>query len=444
MSLVTYNGITLPYSNTTSFSQDVVYDDQGNTDWICTKFDIQVQCIINDAYLATISSDFDGLTGNAADIMKAIRVQLLQPRRTLSFKCNGTELIPDATAGPGTVDVWNGPKPQKCSIVQVTTNTFVLSYHIVAHYWENYTDAETDTLARENQAGNPCLYNRWSETVDIDNCMMSKRTREGKFMIRSDNDLGITADQLRTQMAVVGVPEGFLRESAHYTVSPDGLAIKYRVVDKEFFKVPPPVAYHATGTYTETTTGLGGCIVYGEATVQLKGAKYTRQSDLITTAMALCATKLYINGAALADQNLSNPFRSRRFSQLVYGEVKVNLYENIVACTLKSMLQARKGRINGIAGFVGVSTFTPFSDTANATGAASLTQGPLYDDRGTASLLLIAASYYDPSLQGATGLVPGDPTFSNSITTGSGRGEPNVQMRNGLEPGTAGVNEESN
>jgi hypothetical protein len=82
--------------------------------------------------------------------------------------------------------------------------------------------------------------------VQIDKFMASTRTRSGTFIIRSDNAERITADQIRTQMAVLGVPNGFQRESATYTQSTDGLSIKYDIVDKEYFKAPPQDAFEAT------------------------------------------------------------------------------------------------------------------------------------------------------------------------------------------------------
>ena len=197
MSIVTYNGITLPYPLTTRFEQNPLRDDKGDVDWCGTEFSIQVQCIINKAYLSTIDSTLTAAYTNPAQVMNYIRSKLLQPRKELSFTFNGTEMIPARIKGnKGTVDIKNGPKPQFCIINQFTDDTFLATYSIKATYWENYKYSD-DYGVTVNQAGNNVMYNRWSETVEIDECNYSTRTRSGKYIIRTDNVDGEVADEMR-------------------------------------------------------------------------------------------------------------------------------------------------------------------------------------------------------------------------------------------------------
>jgi hypothetical protein len=94
----------------------------------------------------------------------------------------------------------------------MTSSCFVLTYHVVAHYWERYDlDGSASVDLNENLPSSMIMYNRWTESVDIDETDMTRRTRDGKFMIRSNNDAGYMADQLRSQLAVIGVPEVLLR-----------------------------------------------------------------------------------------------------------------------------------------------------------------------------------------------------------------------------------------
>ena len=57
MSQLTYNGITLPYGNTSSFVQKNVYDPEAQTDWCLTEYAISSQGMINSNYLAVLAPD---------------------------------------------------------------------------------------------------------------------------------------------------------------------------------------------------------------------------------------------------------------------------------------------------------------------------------------------------------------------------------------------------
>src|SRR5690606_15107838 len=114
------------------------------------------------------------------------------------------------------------------------------------------------------------------EIIEIDDRNYSRRTREGKYRIRSDNFQGQIADQFRRDLAVVSIPNGFLRKSAKYTQTPDGLGLEYHIVDEEVYKPPPAPAFKAQGSYTEEVT-RGGVNRYCEVNVRLEGDKITDQ-----------------------------------------------------------------------------------------------------------------------------------------------------------------------
>lgn len=387
MSLFTYNNVCIPYANNAQCLQESVFDESG-TDWMLTRFDISITGVLNAKYLNIIAPALDGKTTSPADIMYYIRSQLLKPRRTMSYVFEGRELIP---VGPGgaPIDAKNGPQPQHCLITQLTNTTFLISYRVIGHYWENNGDINSaaPTIC-PNEASNPVISNRWEETIELDDCQYTTRTRNGKFIIRSDNVQGQIADRFSPQMAIPAVPAGFNRISSRRTVSADGLGISYTIVDKEVFKQPPDPAFTAEGEYIESTTRYGAQR-WGEVRVRLKGSKNTSQSKLIEVGLSVCAKKLFINGAQV-NENLDG------FAMLEFSSIKTNMYRNEVDVSMKALMavntkQGGEGkRVYGVPGYrFGVMTFTPLSDGVNYT--------PPYTNRGTAKWLLQAASYFNPN-----------------------------------------------
>ncbi len=430
MCLVSYNGVSLPYSDLTRFRHDVIYDPEGKTDAYLSRFDIEVQCIINLSYIdQLLPGSFDAepfqSIANAATIMQYLQVQLMRPRKFLSVIFNDTELIPKVEDNRGTVDSENGPKPMFAELVQTTDVTFILMFRIQASYFIKATfDPNDEDKFRTVENGAPVLYNRWAETISIDNCNYSRRIRQGKYVIRSDNDVGGTVDDFRGQMAVLGIPFGFLRESAQYTVDPNGLGLAYTIIDKEVFKLPPSLgtnqtAYEADGEYAETSVNNGARKV-GMCRVRLKGSKTTDQVRMLDRALGICALKLRLQGAnlILGGGNVgpvAPGLLPGNFGKLEKCVVMTKLYENEVECSMETLMDPDTSqlRFHGVAGLTFGANFgaTPGSDGNQA-------RTPIYPLRGTAGNYLIqAAAYYDPSLQGTTinlatdnlnrGLVPG-------------------------------------
>lgn len=428
MSALVYNGVTLPYPMTTQFNQEVVYDKQADTDWVCTKYDIEVDGIINVAYLGTLFPTHTFTRPpDTAEIMQIMRAKLMKPRKALSFKVNRVELIPRPQSNlPGTVDAMNGPKPQYCNITQLTAETFWFSYRIIANHWERLVLPGEITLPLRNQEGNPVLWNRWTETVEIDNCDYSTRTREGTYMIRSDNMSGAIAHQFSTDFAVLSIPHGFTRKSRRFTQSADGLSVQYQMVDQEEYKLPPSPAYEADGYYSETVLS-NGVKRFGEVQVHLKGAKTSKQTDLIRAAVTVAMETIRARGR---DLNIEFPPTGTPFVLLQGATIRRGLYANNVEVLIRGQFQQVDKRYYGLAGFVGMTTATPLSEVGS-----DIANVPPYKERGTAGLLLQAAAYYDPSL-GTTKMGPGLSRWTDNppSTLESKR----VQMNAGMLPGQAG------
>lgn len=429
MSTLSYNGITLPFVNITQFEQMAKYDELSQTDWILTQFDITCHAVLNPNYFQIRVGGAANPVQNPAAIMGIIRSMLLKPRKKLSVQFNGVELIPQPQGGlVGTVDAKNGPQPQQCSIVQLSNTTFLIIYKITASYWEN-NSITGDGVS--NQTGGWILYTRWSDSVDIDRNNFSKRTREGQFMIRSDNSGGWLADQLRTQTAVVGIPPGFLRERAHYQVTADGLTLRFRVEDIEVFKKPPSPAFHAEGSFIRTTPVMssGGAWHTGSCQVRLEGSKSTTlsptatllQLSMMNTAVSVCYDKLNFMGLLPGTGFLTR------------AELKGGMYSNWVEVSMAGKWQAGTPDTVKANDFLnGLLVFTPVSDSP--TGQQYV---PEYSIRGTAGLLLEAAAYNDPNINNSVNIttIPQPGTFFFGDNKGVGN---ETQLSKGLQPGQAG------
>lgn len=400
MSIITYNGITLPYPMYSDFHQEDVYDED-DTDRMYTKFVVTVQCYLSPDFVQMLDVQNLGSSPTTGEIMSALRYRLLQHRKKLSVLHNGAELIPRVVGNRGDVDAKNGPLPQHCNIIDLSEGSFLLSYQIVAHYWENtvvtnQVDPRTGQRVNNVQGNSSAaVYNRWTETVDIDQCMYSKRTRTGKYIIRSDNRGGVTADELRDRLAVLGIPSGFVRENSKYTITPDGLGLEYSITDKEVYMMPPEPAFEATGRYTETTV-TNGASRDGEMYVKLRGARETDRAKLIETAVVMCSKKLASRGSKFA---INIPkLGTITGTLLLHMRVTVDLFDNVVECHMKMKLQpgiAKAGDKNRKAGVWGLDFASLSGETP---GIRSPDDPPEYRARGNIPLLLQAAAYHDPNL----------------------------------------------
>lgn len=418
MSVLRYAGITLPYPLSTSFSQEAVGDPQGDTDWHLVTYDIQVLTIINFDYAALLAPDLaPAATNNAADLMKVVYTRLMQRRQELSYTFNGVELIPQPQEGnDGIADAANGPKPVRCTYSRLNNVTFLVNYQIRASYWVNPNvtvaapaGGNPGSVTLVNKPGNLVLSNRWSEEVELDQCDFSRRTREGTLVIRSDNVNGAIADQVRSTMAVVSVPRGFLRESSRYRVSPDGLSLQYRTVDVEKHKQPPTPAFKADGEYTETTTKMGA-LRFHECWIRLEGSKNTPQDQLVLAAVSTVNKKLRSRGAPIVA-----PIPPGTTLAVVdYSNLTVGMFDNWVRYHVRAMNMADANRLFGMASLgTGAGMGALLAPARMGDTGVALTQlvttpnsnpeyTPAYQDRGTARLVLQAAAYYDPSLTGTT------------------------------------------
>jgi hypothetical protein len=375
---------------------ETVFDESG-TDAVYTKIDLTVQVLINKAFFTMMGLQ---TTDALADGMRYIRYKLLQPRKALSVKVGDKDLVPGQQIKNQnrTVDAKNGPQT-KCTITELTENSFLVTFQAIGHYWENYNNNVATATAGRNQDGNSVISCRWSESQEIDARNFSKRIRDGVYIIRSDNTDRRNSGfpDFLSGLAVCGINPGFVRKVARYTVQPDGLAVRFYLEDQEVYLMPPLPAFEAQGYYSETTQ-QNGATRYGECWVKLYGNKGDTAGEdskdvLLTTALLVMIKKLkQVNtgdkGSIIA---APAPLRDR---VLISSLIKTELYDNVVEVRAVYQLgpyaRKRAGGVDSID-FTGLLNY-PF-------GSEPGTPRPATSDRGSSRLLLQAAAYFDPSLR---------------------------------------------
>lgn len=417
MALVSYNGIRLPYPLHSQFRSQSVYDESG-TDRTYTQIYANVQCLINTDMISVISDELSS-TADIIQIMRVVRFKLMQQRKALSVMIGSRDLVPNAAGVVGTVDAKNGPQVKNVTINQLTDKSFIVNFEVEGNYWENYRSQSGAELG-VNRKGNTVISNRWSDSQEIDAGKYTRRVREGKVVIRSDNAEGLTADQIRSDFAVFGITDGFVRKRASYRVHPDGLSMTYTLEDQEVWLMPPPPAYEANGYYTESTT-LNGGLRWGEVQLTLKGAKDVPKAELIRVALVTMMQKLQFANSVVnrgADQNGKLRIRMNPLGILSSSYIRTSLWENDVTVSARFMFDPN-GR-QSIEGVGTVDTRTIALPPQTSIGVSR----PSFTDRGTCGLVLRAAIYFDPSLQQKI-----NGTIGN--------------MSPGLMPGRAGVTKET-
>jgi hypothetical protein len=198
---------------------------------------------------------------------------------------------------------------------------------------------------------------------------------------------------------------------------------------------------------------------YAEAYVKLIGDKSTDQQALVNTAIVIVMRKLRsvqastnaaggarvaVNGPNLFGRAINRVANAAflpniapnhvtirttpvvRAANVVAAHVKADFYENVAECYVKVWYGNNKRRVEGINGFQNSVAGTPLSD--------GFAGQPAYFDRGTAGLLLQAASYYDPSVLNVQ--LAGGADAADSLPSATGADA--VQLNRGLQPGQAG------
>ncbi len=403
MAELTYNGVVLNFLSTQQVDFEPVYDDLAGLDYMYTRVSIACTAVITPNVAPAISNE------TATDAMKRISHLLNTPRRGLLFKVGGVTLVSVVDSGGDTTfalrDVQNGPNPHATVNRIIGTESLNISFRV-----ETYViDCGTDTSALQY------VSHRWTETTDVNELAMTKRTRTGRLVVRAD--LLANADQLRG-LVVPPLEPDFLRISSQYTMQADGRVLAYQFVDEEQYLMPPNPAGKAEGRFSITCKD--GAAYHAECYLRLQGGKPTDKTVLMIRAMSIALAK--IQAANPANYNGSFP---------MIGTLSEDMFANDVTVRLSAQVMPAKSRVtDATLSTGGSSTLTtgggtspggaqanPPSVRPNGTNTGVSTtsnfdwlkvpanfsdgSGARFDpgDRGSAQLLMVAAALQDPCLR---------------------------------------------
>lgn len=225
MAELTYNGIKIQLMRTQQYASKAVYSQDG-VDYLFTEHKIEVFGVL---YLQADPpfAPLKGPIGSRFATMDDLRSALLQPRKQLVYEilspgaAGGTKrrlVAPQDPKSP--CDCNNGPRPDYCYITQIAGDkTALVSYGITC--WTN-------------DCSKVVLSNRWTVTGAVDQDRYTTRTMQGRLELRADlmRQKNLHPDLFR-EMLFLPIPLNFIRKDIQVTVTSDGRAAEYTVVDQE-------------------------------------------------------------------------------------------------------------------------------------------------------------------------------------------------------------------
>jgi hypothetical protein len=379
MSVLTYNCISLGDILTLSVENAPVFDPESGVDLLYNKITLSVQ-----AYVSFVPRG-DGtsllppmLPGETpAQTMARVRYALVRPRKPLTFTVGGKTLVTAldaANADYGFVQDQNlGPRDNKCTITQLSDQSFLVQFRITTWLTECSTGAR------------PYLALRWTQSQQIDEKHLSTLTTSGTLTINPA--VSTRPDALRGFVTPPLHP-GFRRVRSRYAVQSDGLALKFEFQDVEQYLQPPPPAVTASGRFMISADEKNGALRYAQCDVTLAGRKDTPKADLMQQAVSIALARLNCSGAGPAADGSST---------IVTGSASDRLWDNEVSVSLKALIQEPEPRQLNLAEDLKRYGAPP-------RGSEPGTQPPDPGTRGTAALIgLAAAGWGDPCLGGAAG-----------------------------------------
>ncbi len=393
-SILTYNGVSLPFVKTEKFDQEVVYSSDG-VDSMMTKITIGVGCVLSPCL-------FNGL--DAATWVNTVKPRLMVRGGQLSYCVDGAYVIeptvtpqgggdyklafdcnydPDATAvitSPSfdttdqteTIDAVSdaklGPFPQRFDVRRIEGNTWLAYYEIITF------------LPYCNGAANMPYYlsNRWSTTVAIDEDYFLTRTIDGILVLNGQYgnqtkmwsgpenfpiDI-IVEDMVNNSIIIPPCPQRWKREGIDIIRSSDGLTINYKITDKQLYTAIPRPATRIDAQYTETSGTKDFALmnmmvceiqvtVYGEAnanwnpagTINQQGQvtwesnggldynKYNLMTLMFQVVLSRIPFPFLLNQTDIG--SLNNPGFNQYIIQ--YFQMKEDVFKPIVGCTVRAL-----------------------------------------------------------------------------------------------------------
>jgi hypothetical protein len=324
MFYVGYNGVILELTQTLDFRRIPVYDELTGTDYLHTRYILDVEGIYNPAATSYIpipgAIEFAPSEGQLPPVTDlAIRSALERPRGRLLYILNGVSVIDSPLKG-AVADVLDGPKPRLVQIRKITQRTWTVRFQIETHINECAATLEAPGL----------LSNQFSTTHDVNHPdHLTTIVYEGVATFRRDvlANLGTNADAYR-DLVIPPVSYWMQRKRVTVRLDPKGHAIYYRVVDKEEFRALGDtsdakrhgvVDWDATLTVQSHPAAEGGVVSeQSTAAIQgyVRGDSQSKRAGLLTWAVKLAVEKLRI-ATGPAVPGFTNPIIQVSFAESV-------------------------------------------------------------------------------------------------------------------------------
>lgn len=299
--IVTYGSITIRHVLTQSIEQTEVLDPSG-TDLICHKFVVRVSGLVHGK--SSWCQHVIPLAGanpsgqNSTEALVGVRVGLY-PRQAFRLSVGnvwvngepvGTILLsaspmsdpPDADMSGR--DVKNGPHCTRFVVNKVAGGDV---YNVDAEFEIHKVECTFDAQAPFNTRG--VLSNRWSATDSLDSNRRLTRSYSGTLILASNN----YNPSMFRGMLVPPIQARMRREQMQFTVSEDGLQLRYTFVDVQQSQAAPAPASHWELTVTNS------CTIARIMRREVSGLLVAPDDDGITTAADLLLLAWYIIGAKL-------------------------------------------------------------------------------------------------------------------------------------------------
>ena len=292
MSILTYNGVTIPRILTRAVDYTAMFSDD-HTEYLHTEVMVNVHGLF---------ATEDGQS--PAALFPTIHRVLMLPRQRLTFLVGPNNLI-DSDAS---TDQKLGPIPQSCNLSKfVSDRTIAVDYRIA-------------TYLNPGAAGAAILSHRWSESLSRDENFYATWTRTGTVIGNSFMDLGNATTRRTFYPAACA---GFKRVGFNWSLSQDGLRLDYSFSDREMTNQFVGKATTCGGRYSESTPT--GATRTGRCTIKLTAPRNYSKASLITDAVFAVIGKfnrIPLDGG-----------RKLRIRQVVASEA---LFENEVELTVEA------------------------------------------------------------------------------------------------------------
>ncbi len=343
MPRLVYNGLTLPFQNTSGYRQVPVLE---NGHYVRTDHDITVKSVLTPHTICLPGESFTAALARVKHLLE-------RPRQSLYVFFDSP--IPYINA-PG-ADAHDGPTP---TLIDLHQFAGLDSAHLTLN-----VKVATRDCPNTGDPGPAWTYHAWKESIDIDDEHATTVTRTGLLRLRGDRldrfersgkgwVLNASADAFRGFVSP-GVPDWFVRTRSHYDVQEDGLALRYTFTDTEQYAMPPAPAVKAAGRYTLSSSN--GAKMYAQVNYTLTGRMdagdhrdaqrpggfppSTGKQRLLETCIAVAMNRL--------KRGNSPPGSKGRW--LITGEVSSDEYKPSVSVTLRTIVVPPKTtqQVQGVA-----------------------------------------------------------------------------------------------